>query len=116
MKTIAQQLSITDFPFVINDKNGNETYSETSYGDWWKTERDANGRVIRFENSNGYWYTKEYDDSGKEVYIEDTWGVKYDNRPKTVEVTLQQIADKFGIKVEQLGIKDCLILTTLKLI
>jgi len=29
-----------------------------------------------------------------------------DNRPKQVELTLQQIADKMGIKVEQLRIKD----------
>jgi len=29
-----------------------------------------------------------------------------DNRPKQVELTLQQIADKIGINVTQLRIKD----------
>jgi hypothetical protein len=33
MKTIAQQLNITDFPFEINDKNGNEIYFENSQQD-----------------------------------------------------------------------------------
>ena len=32
MKTIAQELKITDFPFEINDKNNNEIYYEDSYG------------------------------------------------------------------------------------
>ena len=32
MKTIAQQLNVTDFPFIIKDKNGNEIYFENSYG------------------------------------------------------------------------------------
>jgi hypothetical protein len=36
MKTIAQQLNITDFPFEINDKNGNEIYFENSTGYWYK--------------------------------------------------------------------------------
>ncbi len=28
MKTIAQQLNITEFPFIINDENRNEIYYE----------------------------------------------------------------------------------------
>ena len=32
MKTIAQQLNITDFPFIIKDTNGNEIYLENSIG------------------------------------------------------------------------------------
>ena len=30
MKTIAQQLNVTDFPFEIKDKNGNQIYFEDS--------------------------------------------------------------------------------------
>ncbi len=32
MKTIAQQLKITDFPFRIKDKNNNQIYFEDSNG------------------------------------------------------------------------------------
>ena len=32
MKTIAQQLNVTEFPFEIKDKNGNLTYFEDSTG------------------------------------------------------------------------------------
>ena len=32
MKTIAQQLNVTEFPFETKDKNGNQIYCETSDG------------------------------------------------------------------------------------
>ena len=83
--TIAQQLKIKDFPFIIKDKNGNEIYYEDYTGYWRKREHDANGNVIYYENSGGY--------------IED-------NRPKQVELTIEQIAAKLGINVGQLKIKD----------
>ena len=106
MKTIAQQLKIKDFPFVIKDKDGNETYYEDSNGYWYKKEYDANGNEIYYENSNGYWHKREHDANGNEIYYEDSDGVIRDNRPKQVELTLEQIADKFGINVSQLKIKD----------
>jgi len=104
--TIAQQLKIKDFPFVIKDKNGNVIYYETSNGYWWKSEYDAHGNEIHYENSTGFWSKREYDAHGKEIYYENSAGTVIDKRPKHVELTLQQIADKMGIKVEQLRIKD----------
>ena len=47
MKTIAQQLNVKDFPFIIRDENNNEVY---------------------FENSDAFWYKREYDEDGNEVY------------------------------------------------
>ena len=85
MKTIAQQLNVTAFPFRINDADGNEIYCEDSDGYWWKSENDSNG---------------------KEIYCENPDGVIVDNRPKQVELTLEQIAAKLGINVSQLRIKD----------
>ena len=46
MKTIAQQLKVTEFPFEIRDKKGN---------------------LIYFEYSNGYWYKREYDSNNNEI-------------------------------------------------
>ena len=85
MKTIAQQLKIKDFSFIIKNKDGNEIYCEDSDGYWWKSEFDANG---------------------KEIYYEDSDRIIRDNRPKQVELTLEQIAAKLGINVSQLRIKD----------
>ena len=126
--TIAQQLKIKDFPFIIKDKDGNAIYYENSNGDWIKREWDANVKEIYYEDFNGYWFKREFDSNGKEIYWEDSdgvwikkeWDVNgeeiyyensngyiYDNRPKQfVEVTLEEIAKKMGIKVEQLRIKD----------
>tara|TARA_R110002012_G_scaffold308141_1_gene514197 strand:- start:122 stop:484 length:363 start_codon:yes stop_codon:yes gene_type:complete len=100
MKTIAQQLKITDFPFTVEDKDGNGVYFENSDGYWWKSEhKDGNevyyenssgywvkweykdGNEVYYENSNGYWWKSEYKD-GNEVYYENSNGCIIDNRPK----------------------------------
>jgi len=126
MKTIAQQLNVKDFPFIIKDKNGNPTYFEYSVGNWSKYEYDSNGNQIYFENSDGFWIKRkydsngnqtyfkysdgywskfEYDSNGKEIYCEDSYGYIIDNRPKTT-FTMKELADKLGVAVETLQIKD----------
>ena len=82
MKTIAEQLNIKEFPFVIKDKNGNKIY---------------------WEDENGYWIKTEYDSKGNKIYWEDSNGYKSDKR--VTELTLDQIAEKFGIEVSRLKIK-----------
>ena len=95
MKTIAQQLNITDFPFEINDKNGNEIYFENSTGYWWKYEFNSNGNIISYENSAGYWVKYEYDSNGKEIYFENSNGVIRNNKPKpTCEGKIVEIEGK----------------------
>ena len=74
MKTIAQQLNVTDFPFEIKDKNGNQIYFEDSNGSWGKYEYDSNGNLTYFEDSNGDWFKKEYDSNGNEIYYEVSTG------------------------------------------
>ena len=126
MTTIAQQLKIKEFPFQIKDSNGKEIYYENSNGYWCKHEYDSNGKEIYYENSNGYWdkaeydskgnliyhensdgywSKREYDSNGKEIYFESSIGTIYDIRPKTVELTMDEIAKKFGIDVNNLKIK-----------
>ena len=105
MKTIAQQLNVTDFPFRIKDKNGNQTYFENSGGFWVKQEYDSNGNLIHYENSDGDWIKWEYDSNGKEIYSEDSNGIIVDKRPK-VTFTMKEIAEKLEVDVETLQIKD----------
>jgi len=62
--TIAQQLKIKDFPFIIKDKNGNEIYHENSDGFWCKKEFDTNGKKIYHEYSTRYWWKSERDANG----------------------------------------------------
>ena len=50
MKTIAQQLNVTEFPFEIKDKNGNRIYSEDSFGvivD--KRPKGCEGKVVEID-------------------------------------------------------------------
>jgi hypothetical protein len=82
MKTIAQQLNITDFPFEINDKNGNEIYFENSTGYWYKYEYDSNGMKTYYEDSFGFWCKREYDSNGNRIYFENSDGDIIDDRPK----------------------------------
>jgi hypothetical protein len=103
-KTIAQQLKIKDFPFTIKDKNNNCLYLEFSNGLWEKF--DENNNRIYYQNSNGYWQKNQYDENGHMIYMENSNGEIIDNRPKPIlELTLEQIAEKFNTKVENIKIK-----------
>ena len=123
--TIAQQLKVKDFPFIIKDSKGNIIYREDSTGywskheydtngnpiywgdskgSWGKSKYDANGNKIYWEDSTGYWEIREYDANGNLIYLGNPSGY-VDNRPKTVELSMDEIAKKFGISVSQLKIK-----------
>ena len=104
-KTIAQQLNVNVFPFEIKDKNGMRIYYEKSNGYWEKDEYEANGKLIRVEDSTGYWSKRLYDTNGNQIYYESSTGTIIDDRPKQVELTLDDIAQKFGVDVNQLKIK-----------
>jgi glucan-binding YG repeat protein len=82
MKTIAQQLNVKEFPFIIKDKNGNQIYYENSDGFWVKREYNSNGNQIYFENSEGYWAKIKFDLNGNKIYYENSKGKVEDNRPK----------------------------------
>jgi hypothetical protein len=75
--TMAQQLKVTKFPFVIKNDAGNEIY---------------------YEDSDGWWKKREWDDKGKEeIYYEDSDGTIKDDRPKVVpEYTMEELVDKLG--------------------
>jgi hypothetical protein len=118
MKTIAEQLNIKEFPFIIKDKNGKVLYAEYSDNSWYKYEYDENGNVRHYEDSSGYWYKSERDENGYERYYEDSSGYWYkrerdengyeryyensygeirDNRVK--EMTISEAEKQFKIKI-----------------
>jgi len=99
--TIAQQLNIKTFPFIIKDADGKEIYREWSDGVWSKREWDG-GEMIRWEDSNGWWSKWEWADGnriyredsdgfwakweyaeGKIIRWENSYGIIRDHRPKT---------------------------------
>ena len=113
--TIAQQLKIKEFPFVIKDSKGNEVYWENRSGSWYKYEHDSEGNETYCECSSGYWNKREYDSNGKqiyyedyyefwrkteydsngkEIYYEDSSGYVKDNRPKHNKLTPDQIIEQ----------------------
>ena len=120
MKTIAQQLKVTDFPFEIQNKNGNQIYYENSKGYWLKKEYDSNNKLIYYEDSkgywvkrefdsnnneiywessNGYWYKREFDSNNNQIYYENSNGTIEDNRPKsTPEYTMEELIAKVGFE------------------
>jgi hypothetical protein len=99
MKTIAQQLKVTEFPFEIRDKKGNLIYFEYSNGYWYKREYDSNNNEIYYEFSNGYWSKREYDSNNNLIYFESANGEIIDNRPISVpEFTMQELIAKVGFE------------------
>jgi len=119
--TIAKQLKIKEFPFEINDSNGNliyledskgywfkreydsdgkEIYWETSDGAWIKRKFDSEGKEIYYESSSGFWEKRKYDSEGKEIYLENSWGTIRDNRPKTDVQKAIELLTKEGLIVD----------------
>jgi len=106
-QTISQFLNVKDFPFAIEDKNGNEIYLEVSNGHWMKREYNDQDNEIRYENSDGFWIKREYDEEGNLIYSENSNGFIIDDRPKPmIELTLQDIAKLKGVDVSQIRIKE----------
>lgn len=52
MKTKAQELGVTEFPYIEYDGSGNKIYWEDSNGLWEKYEYGQDGELVYFENSN----------------------------------------------------------------
>ena len=101
--TIAEQLKITEFPFIIKDSRGNVIYREDSDKYWVKREFDLNNNQTSFLDSLNYSYKEEFDSNNKRVYYENSRGLIRDNRPKsipeyTIEELTQMIGKEFKIK------------------
>lgn len=93
MKTIAQQLGIIDFPFIIKDKNNRQVYYEDSSGFWNKREF-VNDKEVYYEDSSGQWSKREFDNN-KQIYFENSEGQLIDNR-NIPEYTMEELVKKLG--------------------
>ena len=77
---------------LFRSSNGKEIYFENCDGYWYKHEYDLNGKEIYYEASDGYWSKREYVSNGNRIYYENSDGDTIDNRPKIIELTLEDIA------------------------
>jgi hypothetical protein len=98
MKTIAQQLNIKTFPFIVKDTDGKMVYCEYSDGFWEKREW-AGSEMIRYEDSKGFSEKMEWAD-GNRIYYENSYGVIIDNRPKTNIQKAIDLLTKEGLIVD----------------
>tara|TARA_R110002020_G_scaffold173181_2_gene363935 strand:- start:62 stop:307 length:246 start_codon:yes stop_codon:yes gene_type:complete len=74
MKTKAQELGITNFPYKEYGVEGRETYHERSDGVWYKWEYDKYGNETYYENSNGWWMRSKFNSKDDETYYENSDG------------------------------------------
>lgn len=116
MKTIAQQLNVKDFPFIIKDSQDNRIYYEDSDGYWEKSSFDSQSNRIYFEDSDcfwekcifdsqgnliysedsaGFWTKRKYDSFGNQIYYENSKGFIEDNR-NIPEYTMDELVEKIG--------------------
>ena len=98
--TIAKQLKIKEFPFIIKDSEGKEIYYEDSNGYWEKREFDSEGNKIYYEDSKGYWEKREFDSEGNRTYVENSKGAIIDKRPKTDVQKAIELLTKEGLLVD----------------
>ena len=87
------------------DKAGNLIEQTESNGRWKTWKFDDKNHVINYAASTGEWSVFEYNEAGEMIYHKNQSGVRLDLRPKMVELTLMEIAEKLGIPVDQLKIK-----------
>lgn len=85
MKTIAQQLNIKEFPFIITDKNDNIIYQENEVNVHFRMEYDSRGNEIFYEHMDGYWRKTEYDQYNNIIAKIDRNGIIIDN---TLEIEI----------------------------
>jgi len=105
--TIAQQLKIKKFPFIIKDSDDSIIYYESSDGYWVKYEYDSYGNIIYLESSSNYWIRYEYDSNDNIIYCEDSeFGVLKDNRPKSEIQKAIELLEREGLLVNGKFVKQ----------
>ena len=104
-----------NYPHRTKDSKGNVIHYKASDGyEYWR-EFDEKSNVIHYKDSTGFEVWTEFDEKDNEIYYKNSKGDEYwyDSRGKLIsnpnlvtELTLEQIAEKFNVKVENLKIKS----------
>ena len=103
-----------NYPHTTRDSKGNIIHFKNSNGfEFWR-EFDERDNKIHYKSSDGFEYWKEYDESNNEIHYKSSDGIEfwYDSKGNEIpnpnlitELTLEQIAEKFNVKVENIKIK-----------
>ena len=103
-----------NYPHITTDSKGNEIHYKGPTGfEYWR-EFDERDNKIYYKSSNGTEYWQEYDERDNLIHYKslngyeywyDSEGNKIPNPNNTTELTLEQIAEKFNVKVENIKIK-----------
>ena len=74
---------------------------------WTRYERDERNNIVFYTDNTNFWTKSEYNEKNERIYFENSYGLIQDRRPKPeIVMTLQEIADKLGIPVAHLRIKE----------
>jgi len=71
--TKAQELGITEFPYIEYDSNGNKIYVEVEDGFWAKQIFNDKNQITYYERYNGYFENWKYDENGS-IFWENSKG------------------------------------------
>ena len=103
-----------NYPHITRDSKGNLIHYKTSNGyESWQ-EYDERDNVIHYKNSDGFEVWREYDEKDNEIHHKNSNGYEawYDSKGNEIpnpnlitELTLEDIAEKFNVKVENIKIK-----------
>ncbi len=126
---------VINYPLITKDSKGNEIHLKDSDGYETWIEYDKNNNRIHYKDSDGYEYWYEYDENNNPIHVKtsngfenwreydennnliyykgsngyevwfDSEGIRIPNPNLVTEVTLDQIAKKFGVDVKSLKIK-----------
>lgn len=83
-KSPAQLKGVKEFPYQEWDKEGRETYSETTLGTWSRRKFDDKGNQTYYEDFTGYYHIATFDKNGNMTSFEDATGTYTDDTRKTL--------------------------------
>jgi hypothetical protein len=103
LKTKAQQLGITEFPYFERDEKNRILYYEREDGYWYKQVFHKCGQESLVFFNDGLYLKRDFTDKGKQTYSETFWDKSFNNknekpkkrgRPKINKIIPKNIKNK----------------------